>query len=267
MSLTRKQILLTNDDGIDSPGLWAAAEVLSKIGFVTVVAPREHCSAMGRGFGRHEDGKIAIRTVTVHNQEWKVYSVGGTPSQVVLHGLLEVMPHKPDLVVSGINYGENLSIDISYSGTVGAAIEAASMGIPALATSLQIIEEEWNTYLDLDFSVAAFFTQFFAKRMLEAKMPEDVHLLNLDIPFEATPNTPWQITNLARSRYYHPYIQRQGTWEEEGHFNSHIIIPEDLPEDSDVYTIVKKKMVSVTPVSLDMTSRVDLTELDALLRK
>ncbi len=266
MDLTKKQILLTNDDGIDSPGLWAAAEALSTIGYVTVVAPREHCSAMGRGFGRHEDGRIDTRKKVVHDQEWEVYAVGGTPSQTVLHGVLEVLGQKPDLVVSGINYGENLSSDISYSGTVGAAIEAASLGIPALATSYQILEEEWDTFFELDFSVAAEFTRFFASRLLQKKMPPDVDLLNLVVPFNATLDTPWQITRLAHGRYYNPYVIREGSWDGEGHFSSRIIVADDLPEDSDIYTVIKKNLVSVTPVSIDMTSRVDFKDLDAQLR-
>jgi len=267
MNLTKKQILLTNDDGIDSPGLWAAAAALSAIGFVTVVAPREHCSAMGRGFGRHEDGKIEVRKMVINDQEWDVHAVGGTPSLTVLHGILEVMPKRPDLVVSGINYGENVSTDISYSGTVGAAIEAASLGIPALASSYQVMEGEWDSFKDIDFSVAAYFTRFFAEQLLSKKLPSDVHLLNLVIPQSATQSTPWQITRLAPGRYYNPYVKRQDTWENEGHISSRIIVRDDLPEDSDVTVAIKKKLVSVTPVSLDMTSRVDLKDLDVQLRK
>jgi len=266
MNPSKKQILLTNDDGIESPGLWAAAAALSSLGFVTVVAPREHCSAMGRGFGRHEDEKIEVRKMVINDQEWDVHAVGGTPSLTVLHGILEVMPRKPDLVVSGINYGENVSTDITYSGTVGAAIEAASLGIPALASSYQVMEGEWNSYKDIDFSVAAYFTHFFAQRMLSIKLPPDVHLLNLVIPQSATPSTPWQITRLAPGRYYNPYIKREESSSEGGRIGSHIVVREDLPDDCDVRVVIKKKRVSVTPISLDMTSRVDFKELDARLR-
>jgi len=266
MNLNKKQILLTNDDGIDSPGLWAAAGALSALGFVTVVAPREHCSAMGRGFGRYEDGKIEVRRMVINDQEWQVHAVGGTPSLAVLHGVLEVMPRKPDLVVSGINYGENVSTDISYSGTVGAAIEAASLGIPALASSYQVMENEWDSYRDIDFSIAAYFTRFFAERMLAIKLPPDVDLLNLSIPQSATKTTAWQVTRLAAGRYYNPYVKRDGTWDEEGHIHSRIIVHDHLPEDSDVSVLIKKKMVSVTPISLDMTSRIKLSELEKQLR-
>jgi len=267
MKPNKKHILLTNDDGIESPGLWAAAQELAKIAFVTVAAPRERCSAMGRGFGRHDDGRIDKRVKIINDQKWDVYAVGGTPSQTVLHGLFEIVPQKPDLVVSGINYGENLSTDISYSGTVGAAIEAASLSIPALAASYQILQEDWDTYFDIDFSIAAHFTRLFAERMLEKQMPPDVHLLNVVIPHAATPKTPWRITRVASGRYFDPYLIREGTWEDEGRFNAHIKIDESLPADSDVLTVMKDKLVSVTPVSLDMTSRVNFQSLDDLLRK
>jgi len=126
------QILLSNDDGIDSPGLWAAAEALDELGYVTVAAPRDHMSATGRGFQKNSDGTIITKKLSVNDKEWDVYAVGGSPSQSVAHGILEIVPRKPDLVVTGINFGENFGTDVTYSGTVGAAIEAASLGIPGL---------------------------------------------------------------------------------------------------------------------------------------
>ncbi|MBM3125285.1 MAG: 5'/3'-nucleotidase SurE, partial [Chloroflexi bacterium] len=106
MNMKKKpHILLTNDDGIRSPGLWMAAKELSRIGYVTVVAPREQSSGMGRSLPNTSDGIIREEKVQVDGQEWSVYAVGGSPAQAVLHGVLEIVPHKPDLVVSGINYG------------------------------------------------------------------------------------------------------------------------------------------------------------------
>src|SRR5512136_1930997 len=107
------QILLTNDDGIQSPGLWAAAEALSDIGYVTVVAPRDQSSGMGRSLPSTSDGIIRPQPLTVRGREWTVYSVGGSPAQAMLHGMLEIMPCKPRLVVSGINYGENVAAGIT----------------------------------------------------------------------------------------------------------------------------------------------------------
>ena len=137
MTKTKPHILLTNDDGIRSPGLWAAASELSKIGYVTVAAPREQSTGMGRSLPSTSDGVIKKEQVQVNGQEWTVYAVGGSPAQAVLHAVLEIVPHKPDLVVSGINYGENVGLGITISGTVGAAMEATSLGFPEMAVSLQ----------------------------------------------------------------------------------------------------------------------------------
>ena len=111
------QILLTNDDGIRSPGLWAAAEALQDLGFVTVVAPREQQSGIGRGFPTASDGIIDQRPVTVGGKSWKVYAIGGSPAQAVQHAILEILPEKPDLVVAGINYGENVGSGVTVGGS------------------------------------------------------------------------------------------------------------------------------------------------------
>ena len=133
--MKKAQILLTNDDGIRSPGLWAAAASLSELGFVTVTAPREQSSGAGRSLPNTSDGIIRLEQVQVNGQEWSVYAVGGSPAQSVLQGVYEVLKFKPDLVVSGINYGENVASGVTISGTVGAALEAASLKVPAMAVS------------------------------------------------------------------------------------------------------------------------------------
>src|SRR5512139_2678376 len=162
MTKKKLHILLTNDDGIRSPGLWAAASELSKIGYVTVAAPREQSSGMGRSLPSTSDGIIRKEQVQVNGQKWDVYAVGGSPAQAVLHGILEIVPHKPDLIVSGINYGENVGLGITISGTVGAAMEASAMGYPALAVSLETETQYHLTHSeDVDFSAAAYFTAFF----------------------------------------------------------------------------------------------------------
>ncbi len=263
----KKQILLSNDDGIDSPGLWAAAEALSELGYVTVAAPRDHMSATGRGFAKDADGRITKKKLTVKDQEWDVYAIGGSPSQSVSHGILEVAPQRPDLVVAGINFGENFATDVSYSGTVGAAIEAASAGIPALAMSLQLLHEDYDSFhQDVDFKAAAYFTRFFAEKLLLKEMPDDVDVLNVVVPDGATEQTPWKVTRLARLRYFKPYVVREGKPEDTGYITSKILKDEEIPPDNDIYTVRVEKMVAVTPLSLDMTSRIALNNLDALLR-
>jgi 5'-nucleotidase len=93
--------------------------------------------------------------------------------------VLEILPVRPDLVVSGINYGENVGSGITISGTVGAAMEGASLGVPSLAVSLETSEEHHLSYsAEVDFSAAAYFTAYFARLLLERNMPADVHLLN-----------------------------------------------------------------------------------------
>ncbi len=111
----------------------------------------------------------------MNGQQWTAYGIGGTPAQAVLHAVLEILPQPPDLVVSGINYGENLGSGITISGTVGAALEAAALGILAMAVSLETDPEHHLSYsTDIDFSTAAHFTAFFARLLLAKSIPEDV---------------------------------------------------------------------------------------------
>ncbi|NPV86580.1 MAG: 5'/3'-nucleotidase SurE [Anaerolineae bacterium] len=266
---TKAQILLTNDDGIESPGLWAAARALSAVGYVTVAAPREQTSASGRSLPLSSDGKIEIRKLQIGNQEWDTFAIGGTPAQAVLHAVLEIMPQRPDLVVSGINYGENIGTAITLSGTVGAALEAAALNIPAIAVSLQVKEEAWLSYsTDFNFSTAAHFTALFARMVLAHPLPPDVDLLKIDVPDNATPQTPWHITRLARHRYWIPTAERKGGWQDPGRISGYMNIkPEEVGEDTDAYALAFSKIVSVTPLSLDQTSRVDLADLERQFRK
>lgn len=267
--MKKPQILLTNDDGIRSPGLWAAAASLSDLGFVTVTAPREQSSGMGRSLPNTSDGTIQLEQMQVNGQKWSVYAVGGSPAQSVLHGVLEVLKFKPDLVVSGINYGENVASGITISGTVGAAMEAASLGIPALAVSLETDSKYHLSYShEVNFSTAAKFAAQIASLLLEKKFPEDVNLLKVDVPWDAAPDTPWQLTRISRQRYYEPTAPDRKSWTEPaviGYREAGRL--DNEPEDTDVYVLRKKRWVSVSPISLDMTSRVDFDELDKLMRK
>lgn len=263
-----KQILLTNDDGIYSPGLWAAAGVLAKIGYVTVAAPRDQYSGAGRSLPNNSDGIIEVKQVQVNNQDWKVYAVGGSPAQAVLHGALEIMPQKPDLVVSGINFGENLGTGITASGTVGAALEASGIGIPAMAISLETpIEYHYSFSEEVDFSTAAYFTQYFATLFLSRNMPFDVDALKIDIPILATLETPWEITRISRVRLFEAIKPKRKTFNEPGIFGYRFSQKwKNAEPGTDVYALRIKKTISVTPLSLDLTSRIDLQEFDGYLR-
>ena len=267
--MKKPQILLTNDDGIRSPGLWAAARALAALGYVTVVAPREQSSGAGRSLPSTSSGIIHEEKLEINGQEWTVYAIGGTPAQAVLHAVLEIMPEKPDLIVSGINYGENMGLGITVSGTVGAAMEGASLGIPSIAVSLQADQQYHLSYSEeMDFSCAAYFTAYFASILIQQKTPDDIHLLNVNVPSDAILKTGWQITRLARQRYYNPIAPNRSSWNEPGTVSYvEAAILDGEAEDSDVYVLRKKHLVSVTPVSLDMTSRVELGKLEKRLRK
>jgi 5'-nucleotidase len=259
-------ILLTNDDGIESPGLWAAAAVLAELGEVWAVAPSLQSSGAGRSLPANSEGIITPRSVQVNGSTWMAYGVGGSPAQAVLHGLLEIMPRKPALAVSGINYGENVGVGVTISGTVGAALEAAAQGIPALAVSLETDVEHHRSYATtVDFATAAFFARYFACWMLTKRLPFDVDVLKVDVPADATPQTPWAITRLSRQNYYDPVRPLRTAWDEARPVGYQRAGDPALDrQDTDVYTLRVRKMVSVTPISLDLTARVDL---DALKRQ
>ncbi len=138
-------ILLTNDDGIHAPGIAAAFKELIKLGDVTVVAPSDRMS--GAGHSITVFGPLVCEKVSIENQ-FEGYSVGGSPADCVKLAIMELCPKKPDLVVSGINNGANVGVNVYYSGTVAAAMEAAFYRIPAIALSCAHEEE-------MDFDTAA----------------------------------------------------------------------------------------------------------------
>jgi 5'-nucleotidase len=267
--MQKPQILLTNDDGIRSPGLWMAASRLSELGFVNVVAPREQYSGAGRSLPTTSDGIIDSQIVHVNGNDWTVYSVGGSPAQAVQHAILEILPIKPDLVVSGINYGENMGLAITISGTVGAALEGAAHGIPSLAISLETGREYHFSYSDqVNFSAAGHFTAYFARMLLKCQLPLDVSVLKVDVPTGATPETPWELTHLTLKPYYVPIPPKRKSWKEPGIVDYQISeFQFEHEPGSDAYALCNKRVVSVTPLSLDMTARTDFTKIEACMRK
>lgn len=264
----KPSILLTNDDGIRSPGLWAAAEALSDLGFVTVAAPRDQSSGLGRSMPITSNGVICEEEVEVGGKTWKVYAVGGSPAQAVQHGILEITEGIPDLVVAGINYGENVGVGVTVSGTVGAALEAGALGVPALAVSLQTDKKYHLSYSkDVDFTAAAHFTRHFARLLLTKKLIADVDVLKVEVPAEATPETPWQMTHLSRVKYFYPVRPDRQRLDEPASVDYEVVKDfEGFEKDSDTYVLRVLGHVSVTPLSIDLTSRVDLTQLEKQLK-
>jgi 5'-nucleotidase len=267
MTDDRPLILFTNDDGISSPGLWAAASAFTDLGDVLVVAPRLQQSGMGRSLPVTSEGRIHKQQMTFSGQEYTVYAVDGTPAQSVQHGIIELAERLPSLVVSGINYGENVGNGVTISGTVGAALEAASLSIPAIAVSQQTLPEQHLTYSnEVDFSAAAYFARLFGEWMMSHKAPDDVDVLKIDVPAGATKETPWRMTRLSRNRIYWPTRPERVALDEIGRMGYHYEAnPAEAEPDSDVYVVLHEGAVSVTPISLDMTSRTDLYRLRDLL--
>jgi 5'-nucleotidase len=265
---TKPLILITNDDGIESPGLWAAAQAVFPLGEPFVVAPDRQWSGAGRSMTKMPQGVISHRPLDVNGHPVTAYQVDASPALAVLHALLELAPRRPALVVSGVNYGANVGADITISGTVGAALEGAVNGLPALAVSLQTPKEtHLNPSDDVDFTAAIHFTRLFARRLLTTSLPFDVDVLKLDVPLSATPETPWRLTRVSRHTYFTAAPSQRDSLEDAApmDYNS-LAHPERTEPDSDIYAIAVDRVVSVAPLSVDLTSRVTLREMEALLR-
>ena len=260
-------ILVTNDDGIHSPGLLAAAEAVHDLGEILVVAPKHQQTGAGRSAFAFNNVPVQEEHLTAGGQRVSAFSVEGTPAQAVVYALLEVAPRKPSLAISGINYGENLGTSVTASGTVGAALEAAAFDIPSLAISLETAKEyHYSLSHDMDFTAAAFFIRIFAQRLLSVRLPPDVDVLKIDVPEDATEQTPWRLTRVSRQRYFHPIESDSAGSSGASTIDYETRVDFDtLEPDSDIFALVKDRIVSVSPLTLDLSSRVDLCHLVRLL--
>ncbi len=261
-------ILITNDDGIRSPGLHAVVQAVWDLGEVVVVAPRQQFSNAGRSHppsAKRDQSSIHRETLPVDCPGVVAYSVDSSPAQAVARGWIEILSRLPDLVISGINYGENMGTGTTVSGTVGAAIEAACAGIPALAVSLETSSDFHYSPSDaVDLSVAAEFTRRFARIVLADGLPPDVDILKIDVPDDATTDTPWRITRVSRQPYYVPVINGQDSDVTPDGPDYRVEIDRDsLEPDSDIHALVVERVVSVCPLSIDLSSRVDRRQLAA----
>lgn len=253
-------ILVTNDDGIRSPGLVAVAAALAPWAQVHIVAPARQWTGAGRSMFGHLSGRITQHTLRAPGHTWHAYAVDGTPAQTVLVALYELLPHRPHLVVAGVNAGENVGSGVTISGTVGAALEAAASGVPALAVSLEADYEHHNAHAPaLDFATAAHFAARFARVVVTRGLPPGVDILKIDVPHDATPTTPWRVTRVSRRRYYRVVPNREGVpgyarWPH----------PEQVFEpDSDAYALQVLRQVAVAPLSLDLTAWTPRPQVEA----
>ena len=250
------KILITNDDGVNSEGILALYNAVKDLAETTIVAPARQQSGVGHAITLMKPLR-AMPTKIDENVE--AYAVTGTPTDCVIVGSKNLMDEEPDLVISGINVGENLARSITTSGTLGATFEAAYFGIPAIAVSLQVKHEELkfkDEVKSLDYSFAEKIVRKIVKKVLEHGMPEGVNILNLNIPAHPVSDEIVQVkladkmydTDIEKriDPYGHPYYWIVGG----------LIMGDD--EDSDVHTLRVENKSTVTPLSTDMTANVDI---------
>ncbi|MDP8237453.1 MAG: 5'/3'-nucleotidase SurE [Candidatus Hatepunaea meridiana] len=218
------RILLTNDDGIHSPGLKALKDTLSDLGELWIVAPVVEQSGVSHAFSLFSPLRVKKIILDGCNH---CYAVHGTPVDSVKLALQEILPDLPDLVVSGINGGENTGVNIIYSGTVAAAMEGAMLGIPSIAVSLA-------SYHSTDYGVAADFTKRFASQILSNKLPNGT-MININVPALK----PEQIKGV------------KVTFQAESHYEEEIEKRVD-PRARDYYWIVGRNVLSKDGIGSDM---------------
>jgi 5'-nucleotidase len=211
-------------------------------------------------------GRYERNTVDVDGQSVAAYAVDASPALCTIHGVAEFARRQPDLIVSGINYGANLGTEVTISGTVGAALEGGAFGIPAIAVSLEMDPAYHLTGDDgADYSAAKTHTQSFARHALTWALPPDVHALSINVPRGAKPESPWRLTRLSQRRYFLPLAPDRSNGRGRPGYKM-IVDPEQSEPDSDVRAVRVDHVVSVTPLSLNLTSRDDFGTLDACLR-
>ena len=263
-------ILISNDDGVFAPGILAAKQAVEDLANVTVVAPDENNSSVGRRMTLFKH--LEIRTVELEDGS-EAYSVSGSPADAVIVGAEYVMDDKPDLVITGINQGVNISCDITSSGTVCAAFEAVSLGIPAIAASLFMDpktsykqDENGEWYLDYDFSLAKRVLHDIVLKIINEGFPDGVDLFNLNVPSNYE-SEDVKITRLSDKMIDKKVIDN--TDEEKAELFNYplqenqnsddlIMIAPDLvseyDEGSDGYALMIEKWLSLTPLKVNMTS-------------
>jgi len=242
-------ILVTNDDGVSSPGIHALADALKALGEVTVVAPTQEASAIGHAL-------TLRRPLRIDAHGGGVYAVDGTPTDCVNLGVDVILKRRPDLVVSGINKGWNLGDDVTYSGTVAGAMEGALLGIPAVAVSLRRTPE-------FDFSHAAEAAVTVARAALAHRWPART-FLNINV--NTGPPKGFRVTTQARRNHVTQIDSRVDPrgqayyWIEEALDEWH---PDGGRTD---YEAVMEGYVSVTPLQADLTDYDAMETLDGVLK-
>ena len=261
MSEDRKLVMVTNDDSVQSNGIIELARAAAKYAEAIIVAPEQPQSATALSLTFHKP----LRVNRVRREKFECYAVSGSPGDCVMVGVNKVLPRKPDLVVSGINIGDNNTFqDILASGTVAAALEAAITGIPAIAFSMEVSGESMFAleYDQPDFRNAGIIAGEIIRDVLENGMPEGAEMLNVNFPLKVQPWTPIKLTEVGRRKYTDKVMERRDPRGRPYYwlFGDKLT---SFPERTDAEAVVVKKQVSITPLVLRMSGPVskDLSEL------
>ena len=250
---TKPLILVTNDDGITAPGLRSLIEVMNEIGEVVVVAPDSPQSGMGHAITINST--LYCDKIKVTDGPQVEYSCSGTPADCVKLAINELLDKKPDLCVSGINHGSNSSINVIYSGTMSAAIEAGIEGVPAIGFSL--LDFKWNA----DFKPLKEYIKKISLEALKKGIPKDV-VLNVNFPLLKNGKIKgMKICRQARAYWVEEFDKRTNPMGREYYWLTGTFINEDKGEDTDEWAL-NKGYISIVPTQFDLTAHHSLQQLN-----
>lgn len=243
-------ILVTNDDGITAPGIRALIEVMKELGDVFVVAPDSPQSGMGHAITL--DSTLHVEPIHTDNSNQVEYSCSGTPADCVKLAVNELLGRKPDLCVSGINHGSNSSINVIYSGTMSAAIEAGIEGIPSIGFSL--LDHSWNA----DFEHLKVPIKKIAQNVLEHGLPEGI-VLNVNFPKEEIKGV--KICRQAKANWIEEFDKRTSPQGKEYYWLTGNFVNLDQGEDTDIHAL-EHNYATVVPVQFDLTAHHFIQQLN-----
>ena len=251
--MAKPLILITNDDGIVAPGIRTLIEVMKEIGEVIVVAPDSPQSAMGHAITINNT--LKLEKIHIDTEILQEYSCSGTPVDCVKIAVNEILKRKPDLCVSGINHGSNSSINVIYSGTMSAAVEAGIEGIPAIGFSLS--DYSW----DANFEPIKSYVKQIALSVLEKGLPEGV-ILNVNFPkLDKEALKGIKICRQAKAIWQEEFDKRINPQGKEYYWLTGKFVNQDKGTDTDEWALANG-YVSIVPVQFDLTAHHAITHLN-----